>query len=235
MSVPSEATGPSYPTWRRDSRASISSHFSERHRGSQSSGRSPSLTPAEAYNFVLCRANSLAAAVATSPPDATRNGALSSEEVEEKAMKDDEGDLHPDLRAEIEAIWSAAKGPPLPTPKCIQQFKYVTVRQIDLHPERTAEKNKRIEDKIKERDVQIETLERLRKWEKRREKRATLTGRIASLFTPRLPLPKTEELISLARYYYPLRADVIVYVCDFLENDFNKMEVPLGKIDECKF
>ena len=88
---------------------------------------------------------------------------------------------------------------------------------------------------VKDRDIQIKTLDRLRKWERWRESRETVIGRLWSIFTRRVPLPETEELVSLAKYYYPMRADVALYVCDFGENYFDKKKVPLGEIDSCKY
>jgi hypothetical protein len=211
---------------RQDSRASIN-YFSQRYRGSQSSGRSPSLTPAETYHFVQARrSNSIAAAISSPTGFSHDEAAVTDDGVEEI---DD-----PELQTELATIVDSMYGPPIPTTQCIQNFKKVVARQID--PAIQEAMDRHLAESKAERKRHNETLKRLRKWSERKNTQTIFLsrlGRLGNLFARRAPLPKHEELVSLAKHYFPLRADVKLYVCDFGENKFNKEEVPLGMIDSC--
>lgn len=45
-------------------------------------------------------------------------------------------------------------------------------------------------------------------------------------------LPKTEELLTLARHYYPPRGELRVHVCDFGQGHAEHTEITLGQIEE---
>ena len=48
----------------------------------------------------------------------------------------------------------------------------------------------------------------------------------------RPPLPKHEELIQLAKHYYPPRGELKVHVCDFGEGRAEHAEITLGEVEE---
>jgi hypothetical protein len=224
LSESSESGRPSAPATRQSSRASTN-HFTRRYRGSLSSGRSPSLTPAEAYHYIQHTRRDSLAAVISPPTRLSQDGT---------AVSEDEGEEtdDPELRKELSTILASAYGPPIPTPHCIQSFKKVVARQI--HPEVQESMDKHLSESKAERAKHNATLDRLRKWSQWKEAQNTILGRLGSLFRSRPRIPKHEELVSLAKHYFPLRAEVKIYVCDFGENYFEKQEVPLGEIDNCR-
>ncbi|KAL8812163.1 MAG: hypothetical protein Q9200_001243 [Gallowayella weberi] len=64
---------------------------------------------------------------------------------------------------------------------------------------------------------------------------ACLQNRILGLFLKsrrRPDIPSKDELISLARHYYPARADLKVQVCDFGLGRAERTEISLGQIEE---
>ncbi|KAL8675232.1 MAG: hypothetical protein Q9168_000352 [Polycauliona sp. 1 TL-2023] len=62
-----------------------------------------------------------------------------------------------------------------------------------------------------------------------------LQNQILGLFFPsrrRPDLPSKEELLGLARHYYPARADLKVQVCDFGLGRAERTEITLGQVEE---
>jgi hypothetical protein len=223
FSVSSESGSPFTHAARHESRGFIST-FSQRYRGSISSGRSPSLTPAETYYFVReARSNSLAAAMSFTP--ATSHDESDSDEDLAGETK------NPDLQRELPDLLASVYRPPIPTPHCLQQFRNVVARQID--PDIQMIMDKHLSKSKAERAKHNDTLSKLRAWSKWKAKENTIFGWLGWLFRSPPALPDHEELVNLAKHYFPLRADVIVHVCDFGENYFHKEEVPLGEIDNC--
>lgn len=103
--------------------------------------------------------------------------------------------------------------------------------------ERRAQRRKRQEKLHSNQKRHEATLEELRAWRRRAQRGETVDGLLKNAldFQSRARLPAQGDLLSMAKYYYPLRADVRVFVCDFGDNRFEKAEVPLRMIGDCMF
>jgi len=188
--------------------------FPTSHRGSQVSRRASSLTPAQIYHL-----SSSYSTAFTSSPRAS-SGATS--DLEGKTE-------HPDFELLRDPYFS-----PVPTTQCFQQFKRVVARKVDPR----IEKVKKIKLHIlqKEKLKHESTLNLLRDWVASKKAAKTLRGALKQIFTLKGPvhLPLHDDMIQLARYHYPLRCELMVYVCDFGEGRFEKKEVKFCDIDTGK-
>lgn len=183
-------------------------------------GRTISLTPAQMHLLATSRSNTLVAQ-ATSLRSFSIDEAIDDVRIDEKSH---------DLLA---TLFNSSYDPPLPSTKCLQQFAKVVMRKID--PEVQARKDARLNYCIREKRQHDETLKQLREWAAFKDKMKTLKGVLTSIFTfcQRPIPPRPEKLIALAKYHYPPRGDLKVYVCDFGEGRFEKEEVALGCVEKC--
>ena len=104
---------------------------------------------------------------------------------------------------------------------------------VSRNVEKEEARQKQVDRYDDENKVQREIHKRLVKWANTENK--TWTERLLSFFIPRFkqaPLPDNEELKSLARHYYPPRAELKCHVCDFGEGKAHHEIVDLGKIEE---
>lgn len=75
--------------------------------------------------------------------------------------------------------------------------------------------------------------ERLRRWADTRAR--TTTDMVKGLFLDQYraePLPSDQELINLAKHYYPPRGELKVHVCDFGVGRAEHTEITLGEVEE---
>lgn len=125
--------------------------------------------------------------------------------------------------------------PPVPTSLCLQSFAVVVGRQNNREvKERRMQKFKRQQQFLATQKKHEHTLDELRKWKQQGERSRSFRKSIKDTlqFRPRPHLPSHQDIIDMAKYYYPLRADVKVFVCDFGLNRFEKTEVPLGSVSK---
>jgi hypothetical protein len=124
--------------------------------------------------------------------------------------------------------------PPVPTAKCLQHFAKVMARKVD--PEIRAGKEARLRACLEEKKQHDDTLNQLREWVDAKSTPTTINGILAKALNLFLgpSLPIHDRLVGLAKYHYPLRRDVKLYVCDFGDGQFQKREVFFANIDEGK-
>ena len=74
---------------------------------------------------------------------------------------------------------------------------------------------------------------RLKKWadKKSRPPKDVLLGLLFETYQ-QPPLPEHEELVRLAKHYYPPRGELKVHVCDFGEGRAEHSEITLGDVEE---
>lgn len=120
---------------------------------------------------------------------------------------------------------------PVPTTKCTQEFQKVAMRMISTELRR--EKDVTLQASKKKKVQHEQTLQALRAWVAAKEKTLGVKGFLKKFLrldhVPRLP--HLAEIVDMAKYYYPPRGDVKVYICDFGKDRFSKQEVPLGRVD----
>jgi hypothetical protein len=121
--------------------------------------------------------------------------------------------------------------PPVSTSRCLQHFDDVVKRTVD--PRAEEEKRAKINYYRGERENHDKTLNQLRLWNASKKKRTTVAGFLAGLFQPMPSLPSQKEIVDLAKYHYPLRGNIPVYICDFGDNQFDKKEITIGEIQSC--
>ena len=118
--------------------------------------------------------------------------------------------------------------PPIPTPHCLQQFEAVVARKTEPKEGNTTEREKH-----------KEVLKRLRAW--RDWQLSSRISRITMLLKrpwdeiPHRNLPRHEEIINMVLYFYPPRAKIKIFVCDFGLDRFEKQEVSLSTVVQCKW
>jgi hypothetical protein len=120
---------------------------------------------------------------------------------------------------------------PLATTDTLRDFGKILSRSRD--PELEEAKRRKLEQYKQRTQRQRPTLLKLIRW----ADADVQTGKdwilYALRFFRRPPLPKDQELISLARHFYPPRMELKVHVCDFGDNRFNHSEISLGEIERC--
>lgn len=128
--------------------------------------------------------------------------------------------------------------PPVPTSRCLQNFAVVVGRLNNPEvQERQLQKYKRQKQFL---DTQLrneQILNELRNWRASLNKPNTFWGYVRRTFEigHHVHLPHQQDLVDMAKYYYPIRSEVKVHICDFGLNRFEKHEVPLGRIEEFFF
>ena len=80
---------------------------------------------------------------------------------------------------------------------------------------------------------QQDVYQRLKRWADKKAMPAKdwVRGLLAEDYK-RSPLPKHEELIKLAKHYYPPRGELKVHLCDFGEGRAEQTEIKLGDVEE---
>jgi hypothetical protein len=142
-------------------------------------------------------------------------------------------ELNDEMRLELQELERAVHGPPLPTTLCVQQFKKVAVRKLEPNIKRRRE-----EDLVQakaQRDIHIATLDQLRKWAEWKKNEKNVIGRLQHAFRFRPKPPLKEDIIKMAKHYYPMRADVILNVCDFGKTSFKRTKVRFAEIEDCMY
>lgn len=217
----SQASSDYFPrNYHRSSEASGTSRASRASRASRSS--QASLTPAQVHAIITARRNSRA----------TRDLSISKRNPS-IAEQDD------DVLIEEETDDPLARlldfdDQPVPTPHCSQDFGRVALRIINA--ELRGGKDPILEASQIKKAQHEQTLRALRAWVDERSKMQGFKGFLKRTLrlnhVPRRPDPAA--LVEMAKYYYPPRGDLKVYICDFGKDRFSKKDVPLGKIDEGK-
>ncbi|KAL9036204.1 MAG: hypothetical protein Q9214_006241 [Letrouitia sp. 1 TL-2023] len=115
------------------------------------------------------------------------------------------------------------------TKKALQVFSKVVSRNVEKEEAR----RKQLEKCDQEVQAQRDIYRRLVKWEARKHRGWTdyLLSWVVDHFRES-PEPDVEELKSLARHYYPPRAEVKCHICDFGEGRAEHRLVELGRIEE---
>jgi hypothetical protein len=206
-----------------------SSYFSRGTRGSvASSSRTLSLTPAQAQRLIESRSGSSTSRT-PSPNKRTLTGNI--DEVPSDEEWEDEKGGETDLAGLLDDPYY----PPIPTTQCLQQFAKVVARQVD--PAVKARKDARLNYWKAEKKQHDRTLEQLRAWANSKQRRINLKRLFFRIFDfgSGYRLPDHNSLVNLAKYHYPMRADLTIFVCDFGDNRFEKQEVSFAAIDECTF
>jgi hypothetical protein len=193
---------------RTSPKTSISSDRREAHGSVASSIRRISLTPAQSHQLSTSR---------------------SLHNQTQFRASFERGSLYKNPGHEFEALDEYV--PPVPTNKCLQRFEEVVRRTVD--PQREAEKTAKINFYNGERAKHAETLRKLRIWAASKNKRS-VAQYFESFFTKKVDLPSQKEVVGLAKYHYPLRGNVSVYICDFGDDRFEEKEIKLGEIESCK-
>lgn len=80
---------------------------------------------------------------------------------------------------------------------------------------------------------QQDVYERLKRWADKRSRpvKDIMLGLVSEPYR-QPPLPKHEELVKLAKHYYPPRGELKVHVCDFGEGRAEHTEITLGEVEE---
>ncbi|KAL8732440.1 MAG: hypothetical protein Q9181_003960 [Wetmoreana brouardii] len=83
-------------------------------------------------------------------------------------------------------------------------------------------------------EQQRRVLDRLRAWHRWDEDRRTSPGKYlwSCIRSTRPTCPSDKELLALATYFFPPRAELTVTVCDFGAGRYEKSSVSLGRLDE---
>ncbi|KAL8945436.1 MAG: hypothetical protein Q9211_000039 [Gyalolechia sp. 1 TL-2023] len=113
--------------------------------------------------------------------------------------------------------------------KVLTNFEKVVARDPRIEEERICRLSRCQTECLRQRSV----YDRLLGWADSSYGR--LTNQLLSPFMQsrrRPPLPAKEELVSLAQYYYPARADVKVQVCDFGVGRAERTEITIGQVEE---
>ncbi|KAH0565257.1 hypothetical protein GP486_001354 [Trichoglossum hirsutum] len=118
---------------------------------------------------------------------------------------------------------------PLATTDTLQDFGRILSRARD--PEAEERKRRKLDQYKRGIQCQRLTLLRLIKWADADIKTTKDWIIYALRFFRRPPLPRDQELISLARHFFPPRMELRVHVCDFGDNRFDHFEIPLGRIE----
>jgi hypothetical protein len=121
--------------------------------------------------------------------------------------------------------------PPVSTSRCLQHFDDVVRRTVD--PKAEEEKKAKMNYYRGERAKHDKTLNQLRLWNESKKKRTTLAGFLTGLLQPMPSLPSQMDIVDLAKYHYPMRGNIPVYICDFGDNQFDKKEITIGEIQSC--
>jgi hypothetical protein len=188
-------------------------HLPGEHRGSQTFRRTSSLTPAQIY-YLSSRSSSLTAwSTSQTTPDPNE-------------LRIDAGKECADYQLLQDPYF-----PPVPTTKCFQQFKRVVARKVD--PKVEASKENRLQFFRQEQEIHRRILNKLRKWAAWKTQAESIPGSLKQLFkwNPAVHPPTHDEIFALARHHYPLRSELTIYVCDFGDGRFEKMEVKFCDID----
>lgn len=124
---------------------------------------------------------------------------------------------------------------PVPTSKCLQAFTLVVGRlqNIEVQKRRQqAQKNQK--HHIEALQKHSQTVKELREWRRKVDRSDSFRGMLKHHFRiiPHANLPSKGDILSMAKYYYPLRKEIKIYVCDFGADRFQKIDVPLGQIEE---
>ena len=174
----------------------------------------PSLTPAQ---VAQSRSNSFSPAV------------LHSLSIPETA---DDSDDDESVRKSLSNASGQSWDPPVPTMKVFQQFDKVVGRRIAAEVEIT--KQRRLWESRAIESEHAQTLQELRRWIKAKTERETPRGFFKSILrlSSRPHRPSDERLVEMSKFYYPPRADLKVYICDFGEGRFKKREVTFGQIEQ---
>jgi hypothetical protein len=125
--------------------------------------------------------------------------------------------------------------PPVPTSRCLQNFAVVVGRLNNPEvQERQLQKFKRQKQYLDTQYRNESILNELRTWRASLNKPDTFWGYVKKTFEfgHHAPLPHKQDLVDMAKYYYPIRSEVKVFICDFGLNRFEKHQVPLGRIEE---
>lgn len=205
-------------TWQVESAERRGSRESNSHSSLYPRQSRGSLTPAEVHLLSKARSNSTTPRRLSTNEKESSDGALLEEDGDE-AVEDFEIGLYSE---------------PVPTTKTLQEFSKVIERKID--PLVQLRKDDRLKRSVAEKERHKVTMAKLRKWADWKSEADGLRGFISTYIKhgPQPSLPNHENTISLAKYYYPNRGDLAVYVCDFGEGRFEKKEITLGDIDDCK-
>lgn len=79
---------------------------------------------------------------------------------------------------------------------------------------------------------QQEVYEKLKRWADKKIPGNNWLGNLLDVKYTRPPLPKHEELVKLAKHYYPPRGELKVHVCDFGQGRAEHTEIALGDVEE---
>lgn len=122
---------------------------------------------------------------------------------------------------------------PLATSQCLQNFADVTARgKNQANIKRGEEKKEYVRLCQDERAKHQAVLEQLRGWRRRQRARKTIKGWLKSSLEHKWQLPRHDELVAMVHYYYPSRADVKIYICDFGADRFKKRVIRMGDLDK---
>ncbi|KAL9597541.1 MAG: hypothetical protein Q9179_004228 [Wetmoreana sp. 5 TL-2023] len=117
---------------------------------------------------------------------------------------------------------------------------YMETDSDDILAWREAQEEKRHDHQIQKAEVLVDleqqrrVLDRLRAWHRRDEDRRTSPAKYlwSCIRSTRPTCPAEKELLALATYFFPPRAELTVTVCDFGAGRYEKSSVSLGRIDE---
>ena len=119
--------------------------------------------------------------------------------------------------------------PPVPTTKVLEHFEKVVSRGTNRE-----RKNDTLDYYKITNQRQRQTLDRLKQWADAAIRPSIDWVLSFALKCYRRPLrPDDEELITLARHFYPLRGELRVHVCDFGDDHAEHFETKLAEIERC--
>lgn len=119
----------------------------------------------------------------------------------------------------------------VPTSRCYQEFNRVASRVVPVNVQQ--EKDAALKASENKRRQHQQTLNALRAWAAAKAETQGIRRIIRGILRRNrtVPYPNKADLVDMARYYYPLRGDIKVHVCDFGKGRFEKQEIPLGSLD----
>lgn len=136
-----------------------------------------------------------------------------------------------------QTVTDALRYEPVSTSRCFQDFKSV-VERLEQLKDVTEQYDLDLEARSLQRNKQREVLKRLRAWRDWQDtqflsRNFRLESWWKTLLSDKPEIPQKEQLIDLVKHFYPLRADVKVYICDFGLNQFKRTSTTLADIERC--